>query len=104
MNPRWRDMAEDNQLFKAAAPALFGEVFSKKAKDKVDEHSLMPLEDPVQSLAGMAAASFVEGAVPTTPSFIGTAKASSGEEEGVDTNPTRIPAGPGNLNVQKATQ
>ena len=37
MNPRLGDMAEDDELYKAAAPALFGEGFSKKAKERDDE-------------------------------------------------------------------
>lgn len=37
MNARLTDMAEDDAIYKSAAPALFGEGFCKKAKERDDE-------------------------------------------------------------------
>ena len=37
MNARLSDMAEDDSIFKGAAPALFGDGFCKKAKERDEE-------------------------------------------------------------------
>ena len=37
MNPRLADMAEDDGIYKAAAPSLFGEGFCKRAKERDEE-------------------------------------------------------------------
>ena len=37
MNPRLLDMADDDSIYKSAAPSLFGEGFCKKAKERDDE-------------------------------------------------------------------
>ena len=37
LNPNLKDMAEEDKLFRDAAPNLFGEGFSKKAKERDEE-------------------------------------------------------------------
>ena len=37
MNPRLADMAEDDAIYKAAAPSLFGDGFCKRAKERDEE-------------------------------------------------------------------
>ncbi len=98
MNPRLWDMAEDDAIFRPAAPALFGESFCKKSQGERRGAEVPQPGDQVQPLPvpDMATASFFEGAALTTPTFVGMARTISGEQEEGDTTPTGTATGPGN--------
>ena len=53
LNPNLKDMAEEDEVLKGAAPQLFGDSFSKKAKERDDElKALRKLRQPPKETAG----------------------------------------------------
>ena len=49
LNPALKSMANDEKIFKAAAPMLFGDEFAAKATDRVEQlKATVPVRRPVR--------------------------------------------------------